>query len=170
MNVEATRTYLEMLSLTELRPARTPGHRAAVEPVLRCPPAFYRFLYNTIGADYHWIDRLSWTDADIRSYLGQRNVELRVLYVDGAPAGFYELRRDENDGIEIAYFGLFKEYLGHGLGGYLLTEAVTRAFAQAPARVWLHTSTLDHPAALHNYLERGFRVIREERYTAQLRQ
>jgi GNAT superfamily N-acetyltransferase len=170
MSVEATRTYLEMRSLTELRPARTPGHRASVEQVLRCPAAFYRFLYGTIGADYHWVDRLSWTDAEIRAHLAQRNIELRVLYVDGAPAGFYELRRDEDAVIEIAYFGLFKEFLGQGLGGYLLTEAVTRAFAQAPTRVWVHTCTLDHPAAMHNYLERGFHVVREERYTAQLRQ
>ncbi len=168
--VEATRTYLEMRSLTQLRPARTPGRRASVEQVMRCPPAFYRFLYNTIGADYHWTDRASWSDAEIRAHLAQRNIELRVLYVDGAPAGFYELRRDEEDGIEIAYFGLLKEHVGHGLGGYLLTEAVMRAFAQAPARIWLHTCTLDHPAALHNYLERGFQVVRQERYTAQLRQ
>jgi hypothetical protein len=30
--------------------------------------------------------------------------------------------------------------------------------------VWLHTSTLDHPAALPNYLKRGFRPVREEVY------
>jgi hypothetical protein len=37
-----------------------------------------------------------------------------------------------------------------------------------PERVWLHTCTLDHPAALPNYLKRGFRPIREEVYTTLL--
>jgi len=34
--------------------------------------------------------------------------------------------------------------------------------------VWLHTCTLDHPRALANYVAGGFRVVREERYTARL--
>ena len=170
MAVLVTRTYLEMRSLADLRPARTPGHRATLHQVLRCPPAFYRFLYNTVGADYHWIDRIQWSDEDIHAHLSQRNVELWVLYVDGAPAGFFELRREPEGAVEIAYFGLLREYVGQGWGGYLLTEAVRHAFAQSPPRVWLHTCTLDHPAALHNYLERGFRVVRDETYTAELRQ
>jgi ribosomal protein S18 acetylase RimI-like enzyme len=168
--MEAVRTYLEMSSLAELRPARTPGHHAELRQVLRCPPAYYRFLYSTVGEQYHWVDRLHWTDEEIRAHLAQRHLELWVLYVDGAPAGFFELRRDEEGAIELAYFGLLKEFLGQGLGGYLLTEAVNRAFAQKPTRVWVHTSTLDHHAALHNYLERGFHVVRKERYTAQIRQ
>jgi len=36
------------------------------------------------------------------------------------------------------------------------------------ARVWLHTCTLDDPAALPNYVARGFRPFREERYEADL--
>ena len=168
MTVEVTRTYLEMGALPELRPARIPARRATLAQVTRCPPSFYRYLYATVGADYHWIDRLPWTDQQIHNYLGQRAVELWVLYVDGAPAGFFELRRDEADRVEIVYFGLLREFLGQGLGGHLLSEAVKRAFASAASRVWVHTCTLDHPAALHNYLERGFHVVRTERYTARL--
>ena len=33
-----------------------------------------------------------------------------------------------------------------------------------PARVWLHTCTLDHPGALPNYLKRGFRATGTEQY------
>ena len=170
VEVEATRTFLEMTAPSELRPARIPAHRATLQQVTRCPPSFYRYLYVTVGADYHWIDRLHWTDQQIHAYLTQRAVELWVLSVDGAPAGFFELRRDEAEGVEIAYFGLLREFFGQGLGGHLLSEAVKRAFAISANRVWLHTCTLDHPAALHNYLERGFRVFRVERFTAQLRQ
>ena len=33
---------------------------------------------------------------------------------------------------------------------------VRRAWERQPTRVWLHTSSLDHPAALANYVARGF--------------
>jgi GNAT superfamily N-acetyltransferase len=66
--------------------------------------------------------------------------------------------------VEIAYFGLLPAFVGRGLGGYLLTVATERAWELAPPRVWLHTSTLDHPAALPNYLKRGFVISRRETY------
>ena len=66
--------------------------------------------------------------------------------------------------IEIAYFGLLREFLGRGLGGHLLTQAVQRAWEAGASRVWVHTSTLDHPAALPNYLKRGFKVYKTEDY------
>ena len=53
---------------------------------------------------------------------------------------------------------------GRGLGRHLLTEAVETAWCLGAKRVWLHTSTLDHPAALPNYLSRGFRPFMRERY------
>ena len=44
-----------------------------------------------------------------------------------------------------------------GLGGWLLTRAVERAWAvEGTRRVWLHTCELDSPAALANYEARGF--------------
>jgi GNAT superfamily N-acetyltransferase len=64
--------------------------------------------------------------------------------------------------VEIAYFGLLPEYFGRGWDGHLLTRAVETAWGLGASRVWLHTCTLDHPAALPNYLRRGFRRVREE--------
>ena len=87
------------------------------------------------------------------------------MTVAGAPAGYFELRGDRVGGTEIAYFGLLPEFTGRGLGGYLLTVAVQRAWATGTERVWLHTNTLDHPAALPNYLKRGFRAFHSETYT-----
>ena len=78
------------------------------------------------------------------------------MTVSGAPAGYFELRRDRAGGTEIVYFGLLPEFTGRGLGGFLLTMAVERAWSSGTERVWLHTNTLDHPAALPNYLKRGF--------------
>jgi GNAT superfamily N-acetyltransferase len=92
-------------------------------------------------------------------------VSLWILSVDGGVAGYFELRRHPDDSVEIAYFGLLPAYVGRGLGKYLLSEAAGRAWELAPARVWLHTSTLDHPSALPNYLARGFTVFKVEEYS-----
>ena len=85
-----------------------------------------------------------------------------------APAGYFELHAPGDGAVEIAYFGLLPEFFGRGWGGHLLTRAVDTAWSLGAARVWLHTCTLDHPAALPNYLRRGFRPVREETYTAHL--
>jgi GNAT superfamily N-acetyltransferase len=160
----AVRTYLELRDPGELHPARIDDLPVRVERVEECPPSFWRFLYNEVGRRYHWVDRLGWTDQDILNYLHDPSVSLWLLTVAGAPAGYFELRRDPEDAFEVAYFGLLKEFTGRGFGAYLLTEAVERAWALGATRVWLHTSTLDHPAALPNYLKRGFQVFRTEEY------
>jgi GNAT superfamily N-acetyltransferase len=56
------------------------------------------------------------------------------------------------------------EFIGRGWGKHLLTRAVLSAWDLGTQRVWLHTCTLDHPAALPNYLKRGFRRVRDEVY------
>ena len=50
------------------------------------------------------------------------------------------------------------------LSGVPMTEAVERAWSMGARRVWLHTCTFDHPAALPNYLKRGFTVFKTEQY------
>lgn len=47
--------------------------------------------------------------------------------MSGNPAGYFELEGKPGSDIEIAYFGLLPQFVGKGLGGYLLTEAVRRA-------------------------------------------
>ncbi|RBQ18971.1 GNAT family N-acetyltransferase [Spongiactinospora rosea] len=78
-------------------------------------------------------------------------------------AGILHLRVGLRGDVEIDSFGLVPEYVGKGIGGHALTLAIRQAWAAVgphgePARrVWLHTSTLDHPHALTNYKRRGFR-------------
>jgi GNAT superfamily N-acetyltransferase len=162
--VEVTRTYLEMRGPSELVAARSPDGGARVERVGFCPTGFFRYLYTEVGRAYHWTDRLTWSDEQVRAYLDAGDVALYVLYVEGAPAGYFELRAHPDRSTEVAYFGLLADYIGRGLGGWLLTQAVETAWTEGPERVWLHTCTLDHPNALPNYLRRGFRPVREEVY------
>jgi GNAT superfamily N-acetyltransferase len=124
-------------------------------------PELNRFFYTAVGGDWYWIDRLGWTYRDWLDYLGAPAVETWVLYVKGVPAGYFELDARSGDP-EIAYFGLLPGFIGRGLGGHMLTAAVERAWEMGGRRVWVHTCTLDHPAALPGYQARGFRVYREE--------
>ena len=132
-----------------------------------CPP-FFRYLYAEVGRPFHWTDRLAWSDERVREYLASPDVSLWLMTSQAAPAGYFELKRCEDDSVEVAYFGLLPEYLGRGWGKHLLVEAVRAAWALHPQRVWLHTCTLDHPAALRNYMQRGFRQVRQESYTVDL--
>jgi ribosomal protein S18 acetylase RimI-like enzyme len=166
MATVVTRTYLELGSPDDLKPATTPVPAPEVHRVEACPPSFYRYLYAEVGRAFHWTDRLQWSDDTIRRHLADPGITLWLLSWQSAPAGYFELRRHDDGSSEIAYFGLLPEYFGRGWGKFLLTEAVREAWRTGPTRVWLHTCTLDHPAALPNYLRRGFRAVREEQYTA----
>lgn len=162
--VEVTRTYLELLKPDELVAASSPDPRLRLERVEECPASFHRYLYAEVGRAYHWVDRLGWTDAQTRAYLASPAVSLWVLYSAGSPAGYFELKREDDGSVEIAYFGLLPEFTRRGFGKHLLTQAVQHAWAVGARRVWLHTCTLDDPAALPNYLSRGFRPFKTERY------
>jgi GNAT superfamily N-acetyltransferase len=167
--VEVRRTYLQLKTRDDLRPAPCPDPRARLEGVLECPASFFRYLYAEVGRQYSWVDRLEWTDEQLRARLAEPGVSLYLLTVAGAPAGYFELAVYAGDGsVEIAYFGLLPEFLRRGLGKYLLSRAVEEAFALGATRVWLHTCTLDDPAAMPNYLARGFAPFRSETYTAEL--
>jgi GNAT superfamily N-acetyltransferase len=168
--VEVLRTYLELSDREALKPAPCPDPRARVERVSGCPPSFFRYLYAEVGRRYHWLDRLGWTDDQLAARLADPAVSLHLLTVAGAPAGYFELEREGDGAVQVAYFGLLPEFLGRGLGKYLLTRAAEEAFALGASRVWLHTCTLDDPAALPNYLARGFRKVREETYVAEIQE
>ena len=161
---QAVRTYLQMLDPEELSAAEAPSGGVTLEHVEDCPPSVWRELYTNVGREYHWVDRLGWTDDEIAAYLADPSLELWVLREHGALAGYFELRKHDEGAVEIAYFGLMPGSIGKGLGKYLLTGAVERAWAWGAARVWLHTSSLDHSSALPNYLARGFTVWKQETY------
>jgi GNAT superfamily N-acetyltransferase len=166
--VDAQRTYLELSGPEALKPAPCPDPRARIERVEGCPPSFFRYLYVEVGRRYHWTDRLVWSDDEMAARLADPNVSLHLLSVAGAPAGYFELEREADGAVNVAFFGLLPEFHGRGLGKYLLTRAAQEAFSLGASRVWLHTCTLDDPAALPNYQARGFRKTREENYRADL--
>jgi ribosomal protein S18 acetylase RimI-like enzyme len=164
MPSQAVRTYLEMRDPADLEGASAPAANVRLDPEATASPALWRHLYAEVGREYHWVDRLPWTDEDITRYLGDPALELWVLRVKGEMAGYFELRRHDDGAVEIAYFGLLPAFTGQGLGKFMLTKAVERAWTRGATRVWLHTSSLDHSSALSNYLGRGFSIWKQETY------
>ena len=160
----ATRTYLELRAPDALRPGRAPVSPPVLARAERLGAAEYRALYTLVGERWRWRDRLAWGDAELESYLRDPGVAVWVARVGDDVAGYFELRSLAGDATEIVYFGLAPQFIGRGLGGWLLTRAVEVAFAAGAHRIVLNTCTLDSPRALPNYLARGFRIVREEEY------
>ncbi|MFE3457892.1 GNAT family N-acetyltransferase [Nocardiopsis aegyptia] len=166
-----TTWYLESTAPSDLVPAREPEAGRDVRFV-RCgvpSPDFSRFLYESVGRDWQWTDRLAWSRERWRAWVERPGSETWVLYEHGTPAGFAELDAQPEGDVEIAYFGLLPGFLGRGLGGHMLTRTLRRAWDLAERwpdreptrRVWVHTCTLDGEHALANYRARGLRVYRE---------
>ena len=162
---EVRRTYLEMRAPAQLRHEPAPEPAPRVERLAQCSPELFRFLYAEVGRAFRWTDRLSWTDEQVLHHLSDPRTSIWLMSWEDTPAGYFELCQHEDGSVEIAYFGLLPDFMGRGWGKYLLSQAALAAWGLQPMRIWLHTCTLDHPAALPNYLKRGFKVVREEVYT-----
>lgn len=156
--VEVTITYLEMLAETELRPRDSADPRLAIREATNRQWQVNRFLYQLVGGPWSWTDKLSWTNAQWENYVRSEHLRTFLACYDDSLAGYYELSHDAADDVEIAYFGLVPQFVGKGIGGALLTHALRRAWAWPARRVWCHTCSLDHPAALPNYQARGMKV------------
>lgn len=152
--------HLEMRQLDQLQPASATALRVREATVPS--PELNRFLYTAVGGDWYWIDRLAWTRSQWLEYLGHPRVRTWVGFLAGNPAGYFELDGRTGNDVEIAYFGLLPDFAGQGHGGFLLTRAVEEAWELETERVWVHTCTLDSPAALPNYERRGFSRFKSE--------
>lgn len=171
--IEVHRTYLSMANRSQLRVGKPPRVPASLVPISPCSVAQWRSLYAEIGGEWHWHDRDIWTDAQLSAHLANSSVSVyRVRAALDAEtvefAGFVEIELAADQSAEIVYLGLHSRVFGLGLGAWLVGEAVNQAFALGASRVWLHTCTLDSPAALPNYLARGFVAERVETYLTRL--
>lgn len=161
-------TYLEM-------PARPEGPfpplpLTAPVSLIRAedpPAAYFRYLYDLVGADWEWTDRHADDPDQQAAWLADPAVSLTSMLVRGWPAGFFVLdgraAAQGPGGVDLAYFGLSSRALGQGLGRWLLGEAIRAGWArEGCARLTVNTCSLDHPRALPMYQRAGFRPVRRE--------
>ena len=161
--LEEVITYLQM---TTPGPAPARPGRSEKLALLRAEQptvSFYRYLYDTVGGDWMWHERRRLSDEALGHIIRDPLVEVYVMYVAGVPGGYIELDRRVSGEVEIAYFGLVPDYIGRGLGGYLLGWGVNRAWRRGVQRVWVHTCNFDHPRAIATYQRAGFAPYRQEK-------
>jgi GNAT superfamily N-acetyltransferase len=125
--------------------------------------AFYRYLYNTVGADYVWWLRRTAPDEELAALLRDPAVSIHTLYSEGEPAGFYELDARPWPDINLSYFGLMPRSVGSGSGFAFLRSAVDEAWRRGPRGMTVNTCNADHPRALPTYLRAGFHIVRQVR-------
>ena len=158
---DVTVYYLEMHAHTQ-RTVSPPRGKLEVIRAHNCTLGYYRFLYDSVGRQYNWRSRMKLSDAELGAILNDPGVEVHAFFVDGVPCGFAEFDRHIVNEVELKQFGLMKEFIGQGLGKYFLQATIDLAWSYHPQRFWLHTCTVDHHAALPNYLKSGFKLYKEE--------
>ena len=159
--ITTTVTNLEMLDRPTRPTVPAPSKpKSSLVRAVNPSTSFYRFLYDTVGGPWTWMERRLMDDQTLRAAIHAPGVEIYVLWVDGVPAGFGEVDRGIKPGeVELTYFGLMPDYIGVGLGWYFINAVIDIAWASKPERIWVHTCDLDHPRAIGNYQKAGFKVF-----------
>ena len=155
-------TYMELCEAPVPTGPRPGPEHIALEQLDRTT---YLDLYRRVGEPLRWDQRLQLPGAELVVLLEGGSLNIYVLRNGRELAlGFCEFDRHEFPEVELKNFGLIPEAQGRGLGPWLLSVALLEEWKSSPTRIWLHTDTWDHSAAIRLYERAGFRVyaIRDE--------
>ena len=159
-HVPAIVTDLEMRAPAAPRPVPDRPDLALV-PLPRPGLDLYRGLIRLVGTDWLWQAALAMPDEDLRAALDDPRVEVSVLRAGDRDAGILQLDLREPGACEITFFGVARADQGTGAARWLMNRALAAAWRAGVGRVWLHTCTLDHPAAPAFYRRTGFEPVRQ---------
>jgi GNAT superfamily N-acetyltransferase len=158
--IAAVVTHLEMTELPAL-PSDPPGAwalRRVEAPALD----WYRDLYRRVGEEWLWFSRMQMPDAALVAIIQAPLVEVYALVHDGRDEGLLELDFRDAGQCEIVYFGVTAKMIGGGAGRWLMNRALELSWSRPITRLWVHTCTFDHAAALAFYQRAGFRPFRRQ--------
>jgi len=119
-------------------------------------------LFRRVGEEWLWISRSRMPDAKLAGIIHSPLVEVYALVHEGRDEGLLELDFREAGQCELAFFGVTANLIGSGAGRWLMNRALQLAWSRPATRVWVHTCTFDHPAALAFYQRSGFRPFRRQ--------
>lgn len=160
--IPVTVTFLEMTAPPANYSHPPMNRQVALLKTRNMPLHFYRYLIDRVGRKWHWVNALRLDDEELAAGIHEPGRDIRVLYLDGAPAGFFDIKTHLPEETEIAYFGMMEHATGQGLGRWFLGAAIEAAWATNPRRISVQTCTLDHPAALPLYQKLGFSPIAQK--------
>ena len=166
--VPVTVTYLR--ADTQPRGVAPPLPGAArIEHAINPPVWFFLALYQAVGGEYEWTDRVRQAQkapGDLAQFVKHPDVEVWVAYRAGWPNGFFVLDWRAQATCDLAYFGLVRGAIGQGLGGALLKTALHKGWSRTGTHAMtVNTCTLDHPRALALYQSVGFSPVTTKTYT-----
>ncbi|MCI4591601.1 GNAT family N-acetyltransferase [Sphingobium sp. BYY-5] len=148
-------THLEMRDRP--KPAPIPPAPLRLTPWKTPDLDAYRLLFRRVGAPWLWFSRLVMPDSELAAILHDPAVEVyAVTDPRGTEVGLLELDFRALPDCELSFFGLVPELNGKGLGRWLMAQAKSLAWRKGVERFWVHTCTLDSPAALGFYIKSGF--------------
>ncbi len=158
--VAAIVTHLEMTA----RPASRsdPAGAWTLRRVEMPPLDWFRDLYRRVGEEWLWFSRQRMPDAELAAIIHSPLVEVYALEHEGHDEGLLELDFREAGQCEIAFFGVTAKLIGAAPARWLMNRALEFSWSRPIARVWVHTCTFDHPAALAFYQRSGFRAFRRQ--------
>jgi GNAT superfamily N-acetyltransferase len=158
--IAAIVTHLEMTA--RLAPRPDPAGSWSLRRVDVSKLDWYRDLYCRVGRQWLWISRIRMPDAELAAIIQSPLMEIYALAHEGRDEGLLELDFREPGQCEIVSFGVTEKRVGTGAGRWLMNRALELAWSRPVTRVWLHTCTFDHPAALAFYQRSGFRPFRRQ--------
>lgn len=148
-------TYLEM--------AAPPPPQSGTEPadldlrlIAHPDVAWFRGVIRTVGERWLWYSPLVMAEAELAAIICDPLMETRVLERAGVLAGISQIDRRVPGEVEIAFFGVTEPDIGKGSARWLMDRTLELAFVPGVRRVWVHTCTFDHPAAVPFYIRSGF--------------
>lgn len=163
--IGVTVTFLEMQAPPAHYPPLPYNRQIALLRTRDIPLHFYRYLMDRVGREWEWVNVLRLSDEELAAGIHREDRDIRVLYLDGAPSGFFDVKPHLPDEVELAYFGMMEHATGQGIGRWFLGAAIEACWSHGPRRVTVQTCTMDHPAALPLYQKLGFRPVAQKKET-----
>ena len=121
---------------------------------------WYLELYRHVGASWLWSWRLALPREELAHIVHDARVEVFSLVYRGSEEGLLELDFRTDHECELKLLGVGPTLIGKGAGHWLMRHALRKAWSNAIDRMWLHTCSMDHPAALEFYIRSGFSPYR----------
>ena len=157
-------TCLDMKQRPRPKPVRPLDRPMVLQRVEKPGIDAYRALFRAVGQDWLWYSRLTMPDDALRRILEDpvsRSMSCRPC---GGRSACWSSTSVSRDSASSPFSASSRRLSGRGLGRFLMDQALLKAWARPIERpierLWVHTCTFDHPAAIGFYRPLGFRALR----------